>query len=86
MGATTPMTTRIKPAVEVTYRLRTPLTRTMPMFSPLVTIRGFRRGRRAAIQAVASDRAGAARLTSICLPTISAFTTVWPVASAIDTT
>ena len=40
IGATMPMTMRITPAARVTKRLRTPLTRTMPMFSPLVTIKG----------------------------------------------
>lgn len=39
-GAMKPMRMRTTPDAAVTHRLRTPMTRTIPMFSPLVTMSG----------------------------------------------
>lgn len=69
----------------MTKRLRTPVTRTMPMFSPLVTISGSPKNPPRK-ETAASPRMvlGTSVRRSMALPTASALMTVWPVASAIE--
>jgi surfactin synthase thioesterase subunit len=66
-------------------RLRTPVTRTMPMFSPLHTISGVPKMPPVSdVSASARMVLGASRRGTIFLPTASPLITVWPVVSAMD--
>ena len=84
-GARNPMTTSTTPAAAVTNRLRTPVTRTMPMFSPLVTMSGRPKNPpKSEVSASPRTVFGTSVRVSISLPTASALMTVWPVASAME--